>query len=340
MAQLSPVRFRATNAIGEIVVGAGLFIFQAGTSTPADIFTDAELMTPAANPLVSDLDGYWPQFYMAAGQTLDLFARQSDDIGSTMLWQALSVDTVGQEDAASFERDFGSDGRVRIVGDSGVVRLEAGPPVGDNIGGALDISGWNDTPLDTMAIKASEIHLDGPLTLNDDAPLQLLKSTGSVAAQPSVAFTLDDSFDCWEIHLRNVRISADARLQAHLSFDGGATYKSSGGDYMFQSYGTGGSGATNETRTTSAAIRLMLAIGAAETTEGGDIVFRVVSKAGWETRVRSEYVFDGATTAQDHAIGVYFTATNLKNYGKATTIRVTPSVAANMSFDYAVYGVR
>lgn len=148
MAQLSPVRFRATNAIGEIVVGAGLFIFQAGTSTPADIFTDDDLTTPAANPLVSGSDGYWPQVYAANGLLVDFFAHQTDDISSTLLWQALSVASVGPDDVSSFFRDFGADGRVQMRGAAGRVHLEFGDPVGDDIGGSWTIGGWNGTPFD------------------------------------------------------------------------------------------------------------------------------------------------------------------------------------------------
>lgn len=148
MAQLSPVRFRATNAIGELVVGAGLFLFVAGTSTPADIYTDDDLTTPAANPLVSGSDGYWPQFYAPSGQLVDMFARQTDDIGSTLLWQALAVASTGLEDVATFFRDFGSDGRAQMRGDSGRVHLEFGDPAGDNIGGKFTIGGWNGTPFD------------------------------------------------------------------------------------------------------------------------------------------------------------------------------------------------
>lgn len=148
MAQLTPIRFRATNAIGALVVGAGLFVFAAGTSTPADIFTDAALTTPADNPLISGSDGYWPQFYIAAGQAVDMFAHQTDDLGSTLLWQALSVASVGSEDVSTFLRDFGSDGRVQMRGDGGRVHMEFGDPAGDNIGGKFTIGGWNGTPFD------------------------------------------------------------------------------------------------------------------------------------------------------------------------------------------------
>lgn len=162
MAQLSPVRFRATNAIGELVVGAGLFLFLAGTSTPADIFTDDDLTTPALNPLISGSDGYWPQFYLAAGQVVDVFARQTDDLGSTLLWQALSVASAGLEDVSTFLRDFGADGRVRMVGDSGVVRLEFGDPAGDDVGGKWAISGWNGTDFDAGSIEGP-LEVDGTL---------------------------------------------------------------------------------------------------------------------------------------------------------------------------------
>lgn len=158
MALIYPPLFRAENASGVIVSGAGLWVYQTGTTTPANIFTDEALTVPAANPLESNSAGYFAQFFIASSTRVDLQCRaDADNATSTLLWQALKIDSLGVEDATVFSRDFGDDGRLQARGASGVVNLEFGDPSPDNIGGVGRIGGWAGTPGVSMAIDFTTV---------------------------------------------------------------------------------------------------------------------------------------------------------------------------------------
>jgi hypothetical protein len=152
--------FRAKNANGVIASGAGLWVYETGTTTAADIFTDSDLTIPASNPLESDSAGYFPQFFIASATRVDLQCRaDADDVSSTLLWQALKIDSLGVDDGSVFLRDFGDDGRLQARGSAGVVNLEFGDPVGDNIGGVGRIGGWAGTQGVSLTIDFASVNL-------------------------------------------------------------------------------------------------------------------------------------------------------------------------------------
>jgi hypothetical protein len=62
--------------------GATLSFFQTGTSTPQNTFTDSTLVTPNANPVVSDSNGLFPPIYL--GAPFDYKAILKDASGVTI----------------------------------------------------------------------------------------------------------------------------------------------------------------------------------------------------------------------------------------------------------------
>lgn len=55
---------QVTDKNGKPVDGAKVWVYEAGTTTPASIFTDVGLGTPSANPVVCDSNGIIPAFYL------------------------------------------------------------------------------------------------------------------------------------------------------------------------------------------------------------------------------------------------------------------------------------
>lgn len=70
-------------------VGAQLYVYQAGTTTKVEIYSDASLTQQLANPLTSDAAGNFPRAYLAAG-TYKLRAETS---ASVLIWQHDNIDT-------------------------------------------------------------------------------------------------------------------------------------------------------------------------------------------------------------------------------------------------------
>lgn len=59
MATLSPIpKLQVIDASGAPIVGALLYTYESGTSTPLETYTDSTGVAPATNPLVSDSNGY------------------------------------------------------------------------------------------------------------------------------------------------------------------------------------------------------------------------------------------------------------------------------------------
>lgn len=80
MALMLPIQFeRITDSNGNPINGAKLKIFDAGTSDLADIFTDVEGVTPAANPIVANSAGILAARFLADG-TYDFQWLNASDV--------------------------------------------------------------------------------------------------------------------------------------------------------------------------------------------------------------------------------------------------------------------
>lgn len=55
---------RPLTASGAIMPGAYMQFYAAGTTTPSDVYSDADLTTPLSNPVVADSDGRFPPIYL------------------------------------------------------------------------------------------------------------------------------------------------------------------------------------------------------------------------------------------------------------------------------------
>lgn len=67
MTLLTNIPFRATDSSGEILPGARLQFYIAGTTTPVEVFTDAEMTVQNTNPVVADAGGLFVPIYLPGG---------------------------------------------------------------------------------------------------------------------------------------------------------------------------------------------------------------------------------------------------------------------------------
>lgn len=91
-----PLRF--TDANGNPLAGCKMYVFQAGTTTPATFYTDSALSVAATNPLVADSGGLFTESYLAVG-TYKIRFTTSD--GST-LWETDDYKVVSESAQISF----------------------------------------------------------------------------------------------------------------------------------------------------------------------------------------------------------------------------------------------
>lgn len=340
MAQLSPTRFRATDANNVPINGAGLFVYQTGTTTKQTLYSDAALTITRANPVVSASTGYWAQFYVATGVTLDIQARTTDDVGSALLWEALEVDSVGTEDTGTFSRDFGADGRLQAVGATGAVRMEFGPPTGDNIGGGAIVSGWAGTDLDTgdwlgpldvtgNVSVGGTLTVTGTLSVTGESDFYQLLTSGAVPAAASFDITLSATYDSYVLVMQNVSGTSTTPI-ARFSFDNGSTYKSAAGDYVGSTKNIGGT----TVGATSSSTDIALA-------PSGTILYSTYELYIFSAALKESSIGGIVTSVISGDANVSWPAgaTNNKNYGKATNIRILTAAGTFSAGRYALFGV-
>lgn len=59
--------FSVIGVDSQILVGAKLYWYEAGTSTPVDTYSDPDLNIPNTNPVLADAGGRFPQIWLAPG---------------------------------------------------------------------------------------------------------------------------------------------------------------------------------------------------------------------------------------------------------------------------------
>lgn len=74
---------------GNPYVGAALYIYQPGTTTLANVYSDEALTVPAVNPAVSDAAGNFPRLYIGAGT----YKLRAQTAAGVLIWQEDNIDT-------------------------------------------------------------------------------------------------------------------------------------------------------------------------------------------------------------------------------------------------------
>ncbi len=85
MARFAPPRLQYSNASGAPLAGAKLFFYLAGTSTATGVYSDSDLTTLHASPVVADSAGMFPDIFLSTLNTYKAVLKRSDD---TTVWTA------------------------------------------------------------------------------------------------------------------------------------------------------------------------------------------------------------------------------------------------------------
>lgn len=97
-ALLPEIRWRAIDENGEVLPGAQLYSFAAGTSTPLATYSDSDLTIANTNPVVADAGGlFGPIFVSATGYKFRL-----DDEDDVTIWTQDNVGSPGDLFAGNF----------------------------------------------------------------------------------------------------------------------------------------------------------------------------------------------------------------------------------------------
>lgn len=132
--------FRPLSLSGAIMPGAYVQFYEAGTTTPADVYADAALAIPLSNPVVANSDGEFPPIYLDRSVVYRAQIYDANDV------LQLDVDPLG----TSLDVQPGT--ILMFFGDE-TARDAAYPPslwaVCDGTGGTPDLSGRVPVGMDT-----------------------------------------------------------------------------------------------------------------------------------------------------------------------------------------------
>lgn len=333
-------RILITDASNVPVSGGKVRVYDAGTTNPSSLFSDAALSAPLTNPVVANSAGITPQIFAADGLLVDIQYLTSADA---------SIANRGYEDVSflgsstgDLSRTVTGDGRFTITGSAGTVLFQAGDPTPDNTGGTLVLEGHGGTQGDLLTLDFALVNVTGRLK-EQGKKLQgtVYTEATQVTAQTSVDIALpNDPTGCraWEIHIWDYSQSGNGNMEARLSYDGGGTYKSGAGDYdsfWFQS--TTGGAVSPTALSTAAQMGLSSNLNGAANQLGSGVI-RVVTPDSGTTFTKIDADLSGIINT---GAGSIFRATAFGkgSYGRATHLQLRMS-ANNFTFKYRVVALR
>lgn len=238
MALLSPAGQRITSAAGLPISGGKAQIYDVNTTTLSAVFSNAAMSTPLTNPVVADANGWLPAIFAAEG-SYDIAHLSA---GGVVLKSWEDWPTYTASGAGNIERVL-SGSRVLIDGgDIGTgptgVRINAGSPSPDDVGGYLRLGGWEGTQGDELDVDFATVDFLQPKSFHEDGKRlsRLLQTAAtSFTTQASVAVPLtNDPLGTrrFKVTFYDLDFSSDvAVIQLRLAYDGVPTLKSGANDY-------------------------------------------------------------------------------------------------------------
>jgi hypothetical protein len=333
-------RILITDASNVPVSGGKVRVYDAGTTNPSSLFSDASLSTPLANPVVANSAGITPQIFAADGLLVDIQYLTSADA---------SIANRGYEDVSflgsstgDLSRTVTGDGRFTITGSAGAVLFRVGDPSPDNTGGTLTIEGWAGTQGDTLTLDFALVNVTGRFKEQGkklQGTVYTEATTFSAAANQAIALTNDpDGVTTWDIDVWNYSQSGSDDLILQISYDGGATYKSGASDYAWVRGLNGStSGAASGTSLTASSIQLMSgAAGAAN--KPASFRIRVYTPNSGNNCTTVSWTGEGVS-ATEH-VKVSGMGYGGATFGRATHVRLDTSGSNTISGSYRVVPLR
>lgn len=230
------------DADGNPLSGAQVRVYDANTTSEADLFSNSGLSVALSNPVITNADGYPSSdganecLIWIAGGEYDVAFLDEDDV-VLVSWD--DVQPVGGEGGDS-ETTVSGNGRVAWTGAAGEVFLRIGDPSPDDIGGTLRIQGWDGTQADEIELKADEVKVAGDLTVKGGKKLPGYVATPATTftAVSEVIVALTESpadVRSFVVDVFDLSNSAAGILPAlQFCYDGsGTVFKSGASDYAF-----------------------------------------------------------------------------------------------------------
>lgn len=334
MAVLAAPSARVDDDDGTPISGGKLRVYDINTTTLSDVFSDEAMATPLTNPVVADANGFLPVIFAAQG-TYDL---QYLDASSAELAGQEYNDwpTVGGSTANTIGADL-SGARVRIdggdIGDGTTgVRINAGDPDPDVVGGNLRLGGWDGTQADKIWIDGAVVNVAEPKSFEEDGKrlstlLQTAASSFTASASVAVPLTNDPvGTRCFRITFFDlVFSSAVAVIWLRLAYDGVPTLLSGASDYAYGVVNNTGGGLVEQTSAGASQIRIgPTSSSAAAHPLGIDCTVLTPNAAPGDTLVWGRLLGFGLNTGG--VLGNYmFEGAGLGAHGRATHIALVPS---------------
>jgi hypothetical protein len=334
-------RILITDASNVPVSGGKVRVYDAGTTNPSSLFSDASLSTPLANPVVANSAGITPQIFAADGLLVDIQYLTSADA---------SIANRGYEDVSflgsstgDLSRTVTGDGRFTITGSAGAVLFQVGDPSPDNTGGTLTIEGWAGTQGDTLTLDFALVNVTGRIK-EQGKKLQgtVYTEATQVTAQTSVDIALPNDptgVRAYAIEIFDYSQSTNAGVSLRGSYDGGGSYKSGASDYVgyYEHYDT--TGATFSATGLTTAVQLQINSnfnGATDQAARTTIEVLTVDSGTGDTHIRhrTEGVLNTGAFSQTRGFG-YMQG----SYGRLTNLRLIVS-AGTFTFKYRVVALR
>ena len=85
MSNMPVLKMRATDNNGDVLPGALMYFYAAGTTTPQNTYTTSARTVAHANPVVADSDGYFPLIYLDPSLAYKVVFNDADDV---LIWTA------------------------------------------------------------------------------------------------------------------------------------------------------------------------------------------------------------------------------------------------------------
>lgn len=236
MPVLAGIEHIITDADNNPLSGGKLRVYTANTTTLASLYSDVGLSVALSNPVIANAEGRLTSdgsnevvVYAAAG-SYDIAELTSANV-VLRNWDDVSP---GSGETGDINQVVTGNGRFAVTGSAGAVKIQAGDPDPDDIGGTLTFSGWEDTQADLFTFNATLVNVVGAFKVNSKKVEVVYTEGTAFTAVASVDVALPNvpaGVRGWRIIFYDLILSVSLSLQINLSYDGGATYKTGATDY-------------------------------------------------------------------------------------------------------------
>lgn len=201
---LPTLKYRALDSDGDPISGALLYFYEAGTTTPLATYSDEDLSSANANPVVADSDGWFGEIYLKTDEAYKVVLKNSD--ASTTYWTIDDVNaaqltsasvTTRLKQVASNPIDYGA------VGDGVADEYSYVQSAIDNATEVVDLLGKTYRCDTTITISSNNIIIkNGTLNFSSLGDPDGISIAGS--ASSSIALTSSPSIAANEFDLESV----------------------------------------------------------------------------------------------------------------------------------------